>query len=171
MSRPQADEYAGFFAGYVDRVPEGDIVKQLETQGRSTEQLLASIGEEKASYRYAPEKWSIKQVIGHMTDAERVFLYRLLAIARGEQQSLPGFDENEYMANSNFDGQTLAELTEGFASTRRAMVALARSLDDEAWGRRGIANNNAITARAMAWVAAGHERHHLNVLRERYGIV
>lgn len=170
MSRPGPDEYAGFFARYVDSVPDGDIVAQLESQGSATQQLLASIGEERAGYRYAPDKWSIKQVIGHITDSERVFAYRLMAIARGETQSLPGFDENEYMANVNFDKQSLAELAEGLAATRRATLALVRGLDDQAWSRRGVANQNPVTVRAMAWVAAGHERHHLNVLRERYGV-
>lgn len=169
-SRPQPDEYAGFFSRYIDRVPDGDIVAHLESQGNTTQKLLASIGEEKASYRYAPDKWSIKQVVGHITDAERVFAYRLVAIARGEKQSLPGFEENDYVDNGNFDAHALSELVEGFATTRRATLALVRSLDDEAWQRRGVANNNPISARAIAWVTAGHERHHLNVLRERYGI-
>ncbi|HEX3581792.1 MAG TPA: DinB family protein [Thermoanaerobaculia bacterium] len=169
-SRPQPDEYAGFFARYVDRVPDGDIVAILESQGNATQTLLASIGEEKGGYRYGPDKWSIKQVVGHMADAERVFAYRLLAIARGEKQSLPGFEENDYVDAANFDARSLAELAEGFAATRRATLALARSLDEEAWNRRGLANNNAISARAIAWVTAGHERHHLNILQERYGI-
>lgn len=169
-SRPQADEYAGFFARYVDRVPDGDIVTILESQGNATQKLLASIGEEKAAYRYGPDKWSIKQVVGHMADAERVFQYRLVAIARGEKQSLPGFEENDYVEAANFDAQSLADLAEGFAATRRATVALARSLDEEAWNRRGVANKNAISARAIAWVTAGHERHHVSILQERYGI-
>ena len=169
-SRPQPDEYAGFFSRYIDGVPDGDIVAILESQGNATQKLLASIGEEKGSYRYAPEKWSIRQVVGHITDAERVFAYRLMAIARGEKQSLPGFEENDYVDNGNFDAHSLSELVEGFATTRRATLALVRSLDDEAWQRRGVANNNPISARAIAWVTAGHERHHLNVLRERYGI-
>jgi uncharacterized damage-inducible protein DinB len=168
--RPQPDEYAGAFGRYIDRVPDGDIVSLLESQGNATEKLLASIGEEKAGYRYAPDKWSIKQVVGHMTDAERVFSYRLVAIARGEQQSLPGFEENDYVDNANFEALSFSELVEGFATTRRAMTALVRSLDAEAWKRRGVANNNPISARAIAWITAGHERHHLNVLRERYGV-
>ena len=170
MTRPQPDEYAGFFARYVDAVPDGDIVSHLESQGTTTQQLLASIGEERAGFRYAPDKWSVKQVVGHMTDAERVFAYRLMAIARGEKQSLPGFEENDYVDNGNFDAHSLSELVEGFAATRRATLALVRSLDDEAWQRRGVANDNPISARAIAWVTAGHERHHLNILRERYGI-
>ena len=170
MNRPQADEYVGYFSRYIDQVPDGDIVALLEAQGNATQKLLASIGEEKGGYRYAPGKWSIKQVIGHIGDAERVFAYRLLAVARGEKQSLPGFDEKEYVDGANFDSRSLAELAEGLAATRRATLALARSLDDEAWNRRGVANDNSISARAIAWVTAGHERHHVNILRERYGV-
>jgi uncharacterized damage-inducible protein DinB len=169
-SRPQPDEYAGFFSRYIDRVPDGDIVAMLESQGNATQDMLASIGEEKGSYRYGPDKWSIKQVVGHVADAERVFTYRLLAIARGEKQSLPGFEENEYVEAANFDARSLAELAEGLRATRNATLTLMRSLDDEAWTRRGLANNTPISARAIAWVTAGHERHHVNILRERYGI-
>lgn len=169
-SRPQPDEYAGFFSRYIDGVPDGDIVAFLESQGNATQKMLASIGEEKAGYRYAPDKWSIKQVVGHIADGERVFSYRLLAIARGEKQSLPGFEENEYVAAANFDARSLAELAEGLAATRHATLLLLRSLDEEAWQRRGVANNNALSVRAIAWVTAGHERHHVNILRERYGV-
>ena len=169
-SRPQADEYVGYFGRYIDPVPDGDIVRLLESQGNETQKMLASIGEEKGAYRYGPDKWSIKQVVGHIADAERVFAYRLLAIARGEKQSLPGFEENEYMETANFDARTLADLAADLAATRNATLALVRSLDDAAWDRRGLANNNRISARALAWVTAGHERHHVKILRERYGI-
>ena len=170
MSRPQPDEYAGFFGRYIDGVPDGDIVSFLESQGRTTQKLLSSIDEERAGYRYAPGKWSIRQVVGHITDGERVFTYRLLAIARGEKQSLPGFEENDYVDNANFDDRSLAELAAGLAATRSATLALLRSLSDEAWERRGVANNNPISVRAIAWVTAGHERHHLGILRDRYGL-
>jgi uncharacterized damage-inducible protein DinB len=170
MARPQPDEYAGFFGRYIDGVPDGDIVSLLESQGQTTQKLLSSIDEERAAYRYAPGKWSIKQVVGHMTDGERVFAYRLLAIARGEKQSLPGFEENDYVDNGNFDERSLAELAAALAATRNATLSLVRSLSDEAWDRRGVANNNPISVRAIAWVMAGHERHHLGILRERYGI-
>ena len=169
-SRPQPDEYAGHFGRYIDGVPDGDVAALLESQGNATQQLLASIAEEKGSFRYEPGKWSIKQVVGHITDAERVFSYRLMAIARGEKQSLPGFEENDYVEAGNFDARPLAELAEGLAATRRATLALVRSLDDAAWDRRGVASNNPISARALAWVTAGHERHHVKILRERYGI-
>ena len=169
-SRPQPDEYIGYFGRYVDLVPDGDIAALLESQGSATQKMLASIGEEKGGYRYAPDKWSIKEVIGHVTDAERVFAYRLLAIARGEKQSLPGFEEKDYVEGANFDALSLAELAQGLATTRSATLALIRSLGEEAWDHRGLANNNPISARALAWVTAGHERHHVNILRERYGI-
>src|SRR5436305_520584 len=116
-SRPQPDEYAGAFGRYIDLVPDGDIVALLESQGDATQKMLASIGEEKGGYRYGPDKWSIKQVVGHVTDGERVFSYRLMAIARGEKQSLPGFEENDYVENANFDSRSLAELVEGLAAT------------------------------------------------------
>ncbi|HEX7191173.1 MAG TPA: DinB family protein [Thermoanaerobaculia bacterium] len=169
-SRPQSDEYPEFFGAYINSVPDGDIASILESQGRATQKLLSSIDEERAAHRYAPGKWSIKQLVGHVTDAERVFAYRLVAIARGEKQSLPGFEENDYVDNANFDERSLAELAEGLAATRSATLALARTLSDEAWDRRGVANGNAISARAIAWGIAGHERHHLGILRERYGV-
>jgi uncharacterized damage-inducible protein DinB len=168
MSRPQPDEYAGYFSRYVDRVPEGDIASILEQQGRETQELLSRAGD--GTQRYADEKWSVKQVVGHMTDAERVFAYRLLAIARGEQQSLPGFDENTYVDNGGFDDQPLSSLAEAFAVQRKATLTLLRQLNDEALARRGVANDNAISARALAYVMAGHEHHHVSILRERYGL-
>jgi uncharacterized damage-inducible protein DinB len=169
-SRPQPDEYAEYYGRYIDKVPDGDVIAMLESQGNATQKLLASIGEEKAGYRYEPGKWSIKQLVGHITDSERVFAYRLLAFARGEKQPLPGFDQDEYMETANFDARSLAELAEDLASTRHATLTMVRSLDDEAWSRRGIASDNPVSARALAWIIAGHERHHLNILRERYGI-
>jgi len=169
-SRPQPDEYAEYYGRYIDKVPNGDVIAMLESQGDATQKLLASIGEEKAGYRYEPGKWSIKQVVGHITDSERVFAYRLLAFARGEKQPLPGFDQDAYMETASFDARSLAELAEGLASTRHATLTLVRSLDDEAWSRRGIASDNPVSVRALAWIIAGHERHHLNILRERYGI-
>ncbi|HEV8433019.1 MAG TPA: DinB family protein, partial [Thermoanaerobaculia bacterium] len=147
MSRPQSDEYAEYYGRYIDRVPDGDVVAMLESQGNATQELLASIGEEKAGYRYEPGKWSIKQVVGHITDSERVFAYRLVAFARGEKQPLPGFDQDEYMETANFDASSLGDLAKGLASTRQATLTLVRSLDDEAWSRRGIASDNPVSAR------------------------
>jgi DinB superfamily len=170
VGRPDPAEYASFYANYVKNVTEDDVVAALEAQTRETAALLARVDEEKAAYRYAPEKWSVKQIVGHVTDGERVFAYRALAIARGDQASLPGFDENDYMSNANFDRRSLRELAEDYAVARQATLSMFRGFSDEAWQRRGTANDSAITVRAIAHIVLGHERHHLKVLRERYGV-
>jgi hypothetical protein len=170
VGHPEPTEYAPFYANYVKNVTEDDVVGALESQERETAALLGRIGDEKAAHRYAPEKWSVKEVVGHFTDAERVFAYRALAIARGETQSLPGFDENDYVRNGGFEERSMASLAEEYAATRRATVAMFRAFSGEAWRRSGTANNVAVTVRALAHIALGHERHHLRVLRERYGV-
>ena len=166
--KPQANEYAPYFERYISLVSEDDVVAAIERQMQETATLLASVGEEKSTFRYAPEKWSIKQVVGHVTDAERVFAYRLMCIARGETQPLPGFDENDYMRHASFDALPFAEIADGLAAARRATLSLIRGLADEAWTRTGIANQNEISVRALAYTLLGHERHHLRMLRERY---
>jgi len=166
--RPQANEHHPYFSRYIDLVPEEDIVGAMEAQARDTAALLAGVGEEKAAFRYAPKKWSVKQVVGHVTDAERVFGYRLLAIARGETQSLPSFDEGDYMRAANFDDRPFADLVDELAAVRHATLLMLRGLSDEAWTRIGTANNAATSARAVAYTLLGHERHHVKVLRERY---
>ena len=166
--RPQTTEHAPYFSRYIDLVPEEDIVGAIDAQGRETTALLSQVGEEKATFRYAPEKWSVKQVIGHVTDAERVFAYRLMSIARGESKSLPGFDEQDYVRNANFDARALSELIDELTATRRSTVAMLRGLSDEAWTRVGTANDKETSVRAVAYTLLGHERHHLRVLRERY---
>jgi hypothetical protein len=166
--RPETAEHAPYFSRYIDLVPEDDIVAAVETQGRETAALLSSLGEEKAAFRYEPDKWSVKQLVGHVTDAERVFAYRVMSIARGEEQSLPGFDEKDYVRNANFDDRSFADLVDDLAATRRATLALLRGLSDEAWTRTGTANQKPTSVRAVAYTLLGHERHHLNVLRERY---
>jgi len=168
MQRPAENDYASFFAGYVSLVPEEDVLSAIEQQSSETQRLISSLNETRAAHRYAEGKWSVKEVIGHVTDAERVFGYRALCIARGEKNSLPGFDENAYMQNANFDAWRLGDLAESYALVRRANIVLFRNLGEEAWNRRGVANNHEITVRALAFVLAGHERHHLKVLRERY---
>lgn len=166
--RPTANDYAGHFARYIDLVPEEDVLPALDGQASETQRLLSRIDETQAAFRYAPDKWSLKQVIGHITDAERVFGYRALCFARGETQPLPGFDENVYVDNARFDDWKLGDLAEQFALTRRAHVVMLRNLPAEAWERRGVASSHEITVRALAYAIVGHERHHLRVLRERY---
>ncbi|PYQ60634.1 MAG: DinB family protein [Acidobacteria bacterium] len=155
---------------YVDLVPESDIVAALDEQGRKTASLLRSIDDEKASFRYAPDKWSVKGVVGHFTDAERIFTYRALAIARGEKKSLPGYDENAYATAADFDRRSMRNLVDDYEAVRRSTVAFFKSLSEEAWSRSGVANDAAVDVRGLAYITIGHERHHLRVLRDRYGV-
>jgi uncharacterized damage-inducible protein DinB len=168
--RPASEEYAAFFAGYVSLVPDGDVLQALEQGRNQTTQLLGKLSEAKAAHRYAPEKWTIKGVLGHIADAERVFAYRALWFARGDASPLPGWDEDAWARLSAFDAHSLKDLLAGYDAQRSATLALFRSLPAAAWQRRGIANDNPVTVRALAWIAAGHERHHLEILRERYHI-
>ena len=170
IGHPDPAEYAPYYANYVGNVTEDDVVAALEAQARETAALLARVDDDKAAYRYAPEKWSVKQIVGHVTDAERIFAYRALAVARGDKNSLPGFDENDYVSNADFDRRSMRELAEEYAAARQATLAMFRGFSDEAWQRRGTANNVGVTTRALAHIVLGHERHHLKVLRERYGV-
>jgi hypothetical protein len=170
MQRPDPSEYASFFQGYIDRVPDGDVLQHLERQGRATCALLAPIGEAKGAYAYAPGKWTVKRLLQHIVDGERMFAYRALCIARGEQASLPGFDENLYAANDGSDGRLLSDVIAEFAAVRVATILLFRGFDGVAWTRRGTANGRPASVRSLLWIAAGHELHHLAVLRERYAI-
>jgi len=167
-ARPEADEYASFYETYVSLVPEGEVVETLRRQSEEVSALLAGIAEERAAYAYAPGKWSIKQVVGHVIDAERIFSYRAMAIARGERAALPGMDQDEYMAGADFDARTLADLAEEFSHLRRSNVLMLRGLSATAWSRRGTASGHEVTVRALAYIIAGHAAHHLQVLRTRY---
>lgn len=166
--RPAVTEYAPFYAGYVQESPDGDVVRTMERQIVETAAFLAGIPEAKADHRYAPGKWSIKEVVGHVADAERVFAYRALRFARGDATPLPGFDENAWVPVADFGARTLANLTAELVAVRRGSVALFGSLDDAAARRAGTASGKPIVARALAWIIVGHERHHVRVLRERY---
>jgi hypothetical protein len=168
MTRPAETDYTSAYAGYIALVPEDDILSVIEEQSGETQRLITSIDETRAAFRYAEGKWSIKEVIGHLTDGERIFGSRILAIARGETQPLPGFDEQTYVANAGFDAWKLGDLAEHYALSRRANIVLLRNLPAEAWQRRGVANGAEITVCALAYTIVGHERHHLRVLRERY---
>jgi uncharacterized damage-inducible protein DinB len=166
--RPDSSEYGSYFGNYIGNVPEDDVVAALASQRDETRKFLAAIPEERASYRYAAGKWSIREVVGHFTDAERVFAYRAMAIARGERQSLPGFDENLYVETAGFDSRTLRELADACLAVRNASLMLYGQLSAQAWDRSGLANNNPVSVRALAYITVGHERHHLRILRERY---
>jgi uncharacterized damage-inducible protein DinB len=167
-ARPAATEYAQSYADYVALVPEDDILGAIEQQSAVTQKLLASLDESKAAFRYAESKWSVKEVIGHFIDAERIFAYRALAIARGETQPLPGFEEDDYVRHADFDTWRLGDVSEHYALVRRSSIVLFRNFPKEAWERSGTASENPITVRALVWTIVGHERHHVQVLRERY---
>lgn len=168
VPRPGTGEYAPFYAGYVAGVPDGDLIALLEQQGRETATLLGAISEEKANYRYAPGKWTIREVLGHIVDGERVFSYRALTFARGDAGPLPSFDENAWASASNAGRRAMKELLDEYRAVRAATVALFRSFSDEEFARSGVASKNPVTVRALAYIVAGHERHHLRILRERY---
>lgn len=167
-TRPGADEFAPYYARYVEAVPDGDVLDTLERQLEEMVALMDGFGEAGSAHRYAEGKWSVKEVLGHVADAERIFTYRALCAARGEAGALPGFDENRYVAGANFDGRTLNSLLGELTAIRRATLAFFRSLDASTLTRRVTANGVSVTVRALAWIVAGHERHHQNVLRERY---
>jgi hypothetical protein len=169
MTRPSDTEYAPYFAGYVGLVPETDILSVLEEQ-KAAFHRLAAVEPGREAFRYAPGKWSVREVAGHLTDAERVFGYRAFAISRGEKAGLPAFDENEYVATSGYGGVPLAALVAELVAVRDANLAFLRRLPADGWSRIGTASGKSITVRALAWIMAGHPRHHLNVLRERYAI-
>jgi hypothetical protein len=168
MHRPAETEYAPYYGTYVSLVPEDDVLSAIEQQSSETQRLISSLDDARALHRYAEGKWSVKEVIGHVTDAERVFGYRALCISRGDTQPLPGFDEKEYMQYANFDSWRLGDLAESYALVRRTNIVMFRNLASDAWDRRGTASNNGVTVRALAYILAGHERHHVKVLRERY---
>jgi hypothetical protein len=168
VSRPQSDEYASYYEKYVSLIPGGDIVGTLEAQRVQMAQLLAARSEREGNFRYAPGKWSVKEVIGHISDAERIFSYRLLRIARGDETPLPGFEQDGYIVTGGFGARTLADVAAEFAAVRMATMALVQSLPDEAWKRRGMASDDPVTARALAYIIAGHEMHHRKILDEKY---
>lgn len=168
LRRPSPTEQA--YSSYIANVPEDDILAAMQSQSAQTQKLLASVGESRADYRYAPGKWSIKEVAGHIEDCERVFAYRALSFARGSAAPLPGFDENAWMTNAPFASTSLVHRAESLLLVRQSSIALFRDLPDEVWDRTGTANDKTATVRALAYQIVGHERHHVRILRERYGI-
>ena len=165
---PDLTECPAVHRGYVARVPPGAILSILETQIDDTKRMLAGLDPTAAEYRYAPDKWSIKDVVGHLCDVERVFTYRALRFARNDATPLPGFEQDDYVASGGFEARSLPSLLEELEAVRRATLALFRGLDAGAVRRRGRASGGDFTVRIIAYVIAGHELHHGVVLRERY---
>ncbi len=170
IGEPGTGEYAPSYERYVALARGGDILATLEAQSTAVQRALGNLSESAAGFRYAPGKWSVREVVGHCTDGERVFAYRALAFARGEQAALPAFDENAYARLAGHDAFGLADLLDEFATVRASSLQLLRRLAPEAWTRVGTASGTPISVRALAFVMAGHVAHHAAILHERYGI-
>jgi hypothetical protein len=168
IKRPESNEFSPVYAGYIKWVPGDELLVSFKEQLEDTISLLSHLTEEKAIFRYAPNKWSIKEMIGHIADAERIMSYRLLCIARGDDTPLPGFEEDDYVLGASFDLLPFEDLLDNLIAVRKSTLALLKGIAPEAYLRMGTANNKAISARAIAFIISGHELHHRNVLVERY---
>jgi hypothetical protein len=166
MNRPQIQEYPEWYDKYISLV-DGDVLILLEKQVKDFVEFINSLVE-KADYAYAPGKWTIKELIGHMIDTERIMVFRLLSFARGEKNALPGFEEDEYVANAHFKDRSLFSLSEEFALLRKSNLYLIKSLNEDELNRIGNANGNSISVKALVYILAGHIIHHTRVIKERY---
>ena len=166
--RPQPGEYDPYCEKYLSLIQGNDILVTLDEQRRQMVLLLSGRTEADGDLRYAPEKWSLKEVLGHINDTERIISYRALRISRGDATPIEGFEQDDYVRNGPFGRRLLADLIEDYIAVRRATVSLFRNLDEAAWTRRGVANKNEVTVRALAYIIAGHELHHRRIIEEKY---
>ncbi len=168
IARPEPNEYAPFYERYISLISGTDILGTFDMQRRQMLLLLSGRDEADGDLRYAPDKWSAKEVLGHVCDTERIFAYRMLRISRGDRTPIEGFEQDDYVRNGPSSKIALAEVIEDYIAVRRATLTLLRNLDEQAWLRRGIANKNEISVRALAYTSAGHELHHRRILEEKY---
>ncbi len=168
MTRPQTSEYAEYYSRYVDLVPDGDVVAILKSQLDETSALLETISDDKCLHSYAPEKWTIKQLVNHINDTERVFTGRALWFGRGFTDALPSFDQDIAVAGASANDIPWSSLKEDFANVRKSTISFFETLSTEGWSRSGVASDNPVTVKALAYIIAGHVAHHRNILRERY---
>lgn len=166
--RPSEGDYAKYYQRYIDKVHGDDFLSVMAQQLGDMENILANLPEEKALFAYAEDKWTVKELLGHIIDAERVFSYRALCIARGEQQPLPGFEQDEFVKTARFNKRDLESIVEEYRHLRRANIALFSSFTDEELNRKGTASGNPVTVRALMFIIAGHEKHHIDILLEKY---
>jgi len=166
--RPESSEHAPYYGKYIALVPDGDLAVTLNRQIDSTGALLSPLSEQQANYAYAPGKWSLKEVLGHLIDSERVFAYRALRIARNDKTPLPGFEQDDYVAAAKFNARSLSGLLDEFVMVRKASMELFKNFTEEEWQRRGTANQTEITVRSLGYIIAGHELHHMDIVRNRY---
>lgn len=170
IARPESSEYAPFYADYVSRVPEGNVCDVLESQLRDYVELFARVSDDRAAKPRKENEWTLKQVLGHLGEAERIFGYRALRIARGDKTPLAGFEQDDYMRAAHYNDRTLSDLLEEFEHLRRANLALFRSFSDEESERTGTASNATVSVRALMYITAGHAGRHLQLIRERFGL-
>jgi hypothetical protein len=168
VTRPQPGEYASFYERYISLIQGEEILHTLDEQRREMLLLLSCRNEKDGGFRYAPEKWSVNEVLGHICDTERIFAYRALRFSRADATPLAGFEQDDYVRSGPFGQRPLSDLIEEFIAVRRATISLFRNLDDAAWTRRGVANKNEVSVRALAYITAGHELHHRRILEEKY---
>lgn len=167
-NKPQATEHPESYTRYIEKVPQGNLITQLSTQLNETISFLKTIPKEKFNYRYAEGKWTIKQIIQHLSDCERVFCYRALRFARNDNTALAGFEENDYANEANTELRSIEQLLEEFSAIRQSTLCLVKSFSDEELKRKGIANNKSISVNALCYIIAGHELHHASIIKERY---
>ena len=167
-TRPEADEYAPYYEKYISLVPQGDVVNTMRKQRNDTLTLLRNLSEKQADSRYAPGKWSLKEVVGHIIDTERIFSHRAFRFARNDQTPLPGYEQDDYVREGDFGSHKLTELAADFEYVRRATLSLYSSFNNAAWRRRGVANDNEVSVRAIAHIITGHEAHHMQIIRTKY---
>ncbi|MEH7247322.1 DinB family protein [Neobacillus niacini] len=168
LKRPVENEYPEYYLPYINLVPQGDLLQILQENLQEVVNLFEGISEEKAYYRYAPGKWSVKELLGHITDTERIMCYRLLRVGRGDQTPLAGFNENDYVQGSQTNNLSMEAILEDFKAVRNATISLIRNLPAAAWANKGNANGLEITTRAIAYIIAGHQIHHCKIVEDRY---
>lgn len=168
MNRPETSEYDPYYEGYVSLVADSDIIGTLGAQPTRLQDIFTAMPEEKGEFRYAEGKWSIKELLGHLIDGERMFAYRTFRISRGDETPIEGFEQDGYIENAHSNDRSFADLLDEFSLLRRANMIFFKNLTDDAWLRVGTANNVKVSVRALVYIMAGHIEHHLNILRERY---
>lgn len=168
MNRPESSEYDPYYEHYVSLVPETEITAVLAAQPQELSRLFDGLADEKGTHSYAEGKWTIKELLGHLIDGERMFAYRIFRISRGDQTPIEGFEQDGYIENAHSNSRTFADLLEEFALLREANMHVFRNLTEDAWTRVGTANEKQISVRALAWIMAGHIRHHIDILKGRY---
>lgn len=168
IPKPQPNEYNPYFDRYISLIPEGDVLTLLQTQVQETVQMLSRVPEAHAGFRYAADKWSIKEAVGHMCDTERIMAYRALRVGRGDTKPLPGFEQDDYIKTANFEQRSLEDLTREFAMIRQTTLVLFRNFEEAALMRMGTASDAPISVRALIYIVAGHERHHVRIFKEKY---